>query len=628
MRNFHPDEQGVSVIVGALLLILITVIAAAGLAMIVSQAEKQQADKQALQQAIDNEKLKIVSMYPTYSDTTGYMNGMDIVVQNLNVQESSIIAISLNGVYAKVCNLSKNISDDNNGRDYYFNGSRIKVPASGSVRIHLYDPADTSNFWSQVQLTQSNTMSVQLTTSYINYFGRTIKPPVAVMKFKVDTENIGMISRDYLTLDASGSYSDSGQIASYNWTIQDASGTYYYGVPTPGNWYDLVTGNITTDQINTSGNTLRYNPHSSGPLKINLTVRDDSGLIGRTDPVLIPIDQNFDPPFSVNASYDQNNTTIIATLKDAYNKGFPNMWVNFQPISPNVTISQAGGVTDTNGKVTANVSFIGGATSGTVLVSYQKLSCYVAVTLNSSIQSPTASFIADKLSGNAPLTVQFTDISTGSGITSREWNFGDGSANSTSQNPGHTFSNPGVYNVILTVTNNGGIATTHNQITVHNATPLAGFSANTVSGDYPLTVQFTDASTGNGITAWHWNFGDGATNDTQNPPVHTYNNPGKYTVTLTVTNDGGSSTEVKSDYITVVPIADFTYSSGGTNVINFLDKSIGNIVTWLWDFGDGTTGNTQNPSHLYISNGSHAVVLTVTDSSGKTSQKPVTIVVG
>src|SRR2546421_9873223 len=69
--------------------------------------------------------------------------------------------------------------------------------------------------------------------------------------------------------------------------------------------------------------------------------------------------------------------------------------------------------------------------------------------------APTADFTANKTSGQAPLAVQFTDRSSGS-ITSRDWNFGDGSSHSSTPSPSHTYNNAGVYTVTLKVTGSGG----------------------------------------------------------------------------------------------------------------------------------------------------------------------------
>jgi PKD repeat protein len=76
--------------------------------------------------------------------------------------------------------------------------------------------------------------------------------------------------------------------------------------------------------------------------------------------------------------------------------------------------------------------------------------------------------------------------------------------------------------------------------------PTAGFSADPTSGCAPLTVRFTDSSTGD-PTSWSWTFGDGGTSNLQNPS-HTYTNPGTYTVGLTVSNDCGEDSE--TGYIT------------------------------------------------------------------------------
>ena len=81
------------------------------------------------------------------------------------------------------------------------------------------------------------------------------------------------------------------------------------------------------------------------------------------------------------------------------------------------------------------------------------------------------------------------------------------------------------------------------------AVPTAGFIAHPISGPAPLTVNFTDQSTGT-ITSWEWDFGNTGTSADQNP-THLYTWPGTYTVSLTVTSPGGSETETKTDYITV-----------------------------------------------------------------------------
>jgi len=106
--------------------------------------------------------------------------------------------------------------------------------------------------------------------------------------------------------------------------------------------------------------------------------------------------------------------------------------------------------------------------------------------------------------------------------------------------------------------------------------PVADFTAGPTSGTAPLSVQFTDTSTGS-PTSWSWDFGDGNTSAEQNP-VHTYEIAGTYTVTLAAANAYGSDTETKTDYITV--------SEPLPSVIFFDDFEDGNYDGWTktWDF--------------------------------------------
>ncbi|HXW98352.1 MAG TPA: PKD domain-containing protein, partial [Methanomicrobiales archaeon] len=162
---------------------------------------------------------------------------------------------------------------------------------------------------------------------------------------------------------------------------------------------------------------------------------------------------------------------------------------------------------------------------------------------------PVANFTANVTTGPAPLAVAFTDQSTNT-PTAWSWDFGD-SGTSTLQNPVHVYTAAGTYTVKLTVTNADGSSTVSKAtyITALNSLPTANFSGTPTSGKQPLTVTFTDLSA-NTPTAWSWDFGDGAASQQQNP-VHVYTAPGVYTVSLTVTNAGGSDKMVKQNYITV-----------------------------------------------------------------------------
>ena len=162
--------------------------------------------------------------------------------------------------------------------------------------------------------------------------------------------------------------------------------------------------------------------------------------------------------------------------------------------------------------------------------------------------APFANFSAKPTEGKAPLTVAFTDTSTGD-PTKWKWDFGDG-ATSTQQNPKHKYSKIGSYTVKLTATNaKGGNTITKADYIKVVTKPVAAFSATPTSGKAPLTVEFTDESTGI-PTRWKWSFGDGTISREQNPE-HQYLQEGKYKVTLTVSNVAGGNTITKTNYITV-----------------------------------------------------------------------------
>jgi len=239
--------------------------------------------------------------------------------------------------------------------------------------------------------------------------------------------------------------------------------------------------------------------------------------------------------------------------------------------------------------------------------------------------APVANFSGTPLSGAAPLTVSFTNTSTGS-FTSRLWDFGDGTTSAVN-NPSKTYTVPGTYTVNLTVNGAGGTDTETKvgYVVVNHPAPVAEFVGTPLSGPPPLTVYFTSLASGT-ITSGTWNFGDGGTSTLQNPSK-TYNSPGTYTVSFTVTGPGGTDVETKTAYVTVgeaPPVAGFSgtpLSGLAPHSVTFTDQSTGGPRTsWLWNFGDGSTSTSQNPSKAYAAPGSYTVSLTVTGPGGTDSE--------
>ena len=240
-------------------------------------------------------------------------------------------------------------------------------------------------------------------------------------------------------------------------------------------------------------------------------------------------------------------------------------------------------------------------------------------------------FSAEPVSGTAPLVVRFADLSTGSPETFI-WYFDDGSTTSGTRNPVHTFTRGGVFDVILVVTR-GLLESSSSQTIVVGNVPAADFVADRTTVSENTPVNFLD-KTLNSPTAWEWNFGDGTTSTEQNP-AKVYSAKGVYTVTLTSTNLNGRDTEKKVNYITVgvPPTADFvtkipSHQVGTrTQYVKFTDTSIGNPVSWNWDFGDGTSFSGQEPPlHLYNRDGYYTVSLTVTNPFGQDSETKTNLI--
>lgn len=198
-------------------------------------------------------------------------------------------------------------------------------------------------------------------------------------------------------------------------------------------------------------------------------------------------------------------------------------------------------------------------------------------------------------------TAQFNSTSTISDGTENlfayVWNFGDATATSAVQNPVHTYTGVGPYDVTLTVTSNNGCPTTMvRQLNTIYAEPQAAFTA-PAEVCLGATVNFTDQSTaaGSTVTGWVWDFGDVTSSNAQNP-TKTYAAAGIYTVTLRVTSAIGCPTPnniaTRQVIVNPLPAANFNTSIPGCagQGVTFTDASVpnaGNIVKWTWNYGDG-----------------------------------------
>lgn len=243
-----------------------------------------------------------------------------------------------------------------------------------------------------------------------------------------------------------------------------------------------------------------------------------------------------------------------------------------------------------------------------------------------SIIAPTANFTATNTQNCAvPNIVNFTNTSTSDAGATYTWNFGDGSPNSSLENPTHTYANFGSYDVQLIVNKNGCIDSITNVNFVVLQAQDADFSVNNTVICVGESINFTDLSILNAIS-WSWDFGDGSPNGTAQNPTHIYNTAGVYTVTMTANIPNCNDTETKINLITVNANPTTTFSADVTDTcsapfpVTFTSVSSPG-VTYNWNFGDGNNSAVANPNHIYTTNGSFNVSLTVTNASSCTASE-------
>ena len=232
----------------------------------------------------------------------------------------------------------------------------------------------------------------------------------------------------------------------------------------------------------------------------------------------------------------------------------------------------------------------------------------------------------DTANCSAPFTVDFTDQTPGA--TSWLWDFGDGTT-STLQNPSHTYTTVGDFNVSLTVSTGIGCSNTFVKAPYVLIRPTT-IRLNLPSGDCaPFNyVPVATITTVDPIASYLWDFGDGNTSTAATPVPHTYLTPGAYNVSLTVTTANGCTvTETVNRGVLVGTPGTPAFIANPTttcaeNIVSFFDQSTftpGFEARWLWDFGDGFTDAEQNPTHQFEDTGAQVVRLTIYNNLCQTS---------
>ncbi len=245
---------------------------------------------------------------------------------------------------------------------------------------------------------------------------------------------------------------------------------------------------------------------------------------------------------------------------------------------------------------------------------------------------PVAAFSIDTKSGEVPLTVHVTDMSSGAtGIT---WKFDEISEEGViGETKEHTFTTPGTHNIILTVSNGYDTSAASDSVTVTAPTPTADFIYTIDSKVAPATVNF-DSSASINAKNYVWDFnGDGVTDSTVANPTYTFDKAGAYPVTLRVTNEYAGAQTTKSILVENRVIPDFSFTTNGdfapvTITCDSAATQFADSVSWVVNKGETKIAESQeaNPSFTLQDPGVYDVVLTASNAfSTESITKQVTV---
>jgi len=372
-------DDGVSVIVGTLLLILITVTAAAGLAVMISTMQKDAMSRQSHITAAQNELIQITGVnfktnstdwdtyyWPPNGTLNRTYSSFTFTLTNLNNAEARILGFSVNGKYAHNVTVIPDPSLSKYPVPYDLsdteNSSYISVPASTGEKIRINFTNDFST--PPQNIGQNDQISIQVMTTLYNTFGKTFQPPTPVLQSSTESQNIGPVQREVLVLDGSSSFAaGNSSITDWFWAVQDASNTTT-SVDPQGNCTDTMN---LSQSMSFRGKVVHYQPRSRGPFCLNLTVQDNAGMMKSSDYTLVPENDQFVPPANLNAI--SQGSFINVTVIDLNGKPVPNAVVNYVIDTNqfgNLTLSNYIGVTDMTGMNSSNVT----SGIGTVRVVY------------------------------------------------------------------------------------------------------------------------------------------------------------------------------------------------------------------------------------------------------------------
>lgn len=399
---------------------------------------------------------------------------------------------------------------------------------------------------------------------------------------------------------ANGSYDSDGTINAWDWSLGDGS--------------------------QAQGENIEHEYSAAGSYTVTLTVEDDAGAADNSSRTVTLNMPNEDPA----ADYSFSCTELDCSF-DAGSSSDPDGSISTWNWTFGDGSSASGSQVNhsyTEGgtySVTLSVTDDDGATGDH--------SKDVTVVQGTNNENPVANFTFSCTELDCNFNAGGSSDADGT-VVNWQWAFGDGSSGSGSQ-VSHSYHEAGAYTVTLTVEDNeGAIATASKPATVEkpNVAPLADFTFNCDKSRCEFDGG-TSVDPDGQINSWQWSFGDG--NSASGPSVsHVFAATGTYSVSLTV-EDAEGSTDTRTRNVTPeksnsIPTASFSYQCNETSCRFDADNSSdsdGNIVSYSWSLGDGSSAGGEVVEHDFSGAGSFAVTLTVEDDQGDTDSRARTVTV-
>jgi gliding motility-associated-like protein len=384
--------------------------------------------------------------------------------------------------------------------------------------------------------------------------------------------------------------------------------------------YDWDFGDgIGTDNVATPS----YSYSTAGSFDVELIVTDTNGCID-----------------SITKQVDITAPVDVSFICDSVCEGTPSSFINTS-VSPGSTVQYSWYFGDGSVSPLANPSYTYSDT-GTYIVALEAVigtfpSTCTRVTQDTVVifEVPQTNFTyTDVCQVDSSVFNSTTVFSEGQNNLTFLWDFDDASIGST-QDIKHKYLLPNTYSVELTASTASGCSSSISKLVSIYYMPTATFTFGNVCLGNPMNFANGSNITSGSLT-YEWDFADGSFPSAVNQPVHLYSADNSYDVELIATsNNNCKDTVIQTITVHPLPVVGFiadpvchfnTSIFDDTSSIN-TSNSPASLVSYSWDFGDGSSSTSADPSHNYLNDQTYNVILTVTSNKGCVSQLSQAVIV-